>query len=210
MSMVACGEKEDKKSVNVTSVSLNKAALTLNVDASETLTAKIYPSDATNKGVKWTSSDASVATVDNDGKVTALKLGIANITVTTDDAGLVAFCDLIVTINGITITVGTQESPMRAGIPGMVSFRVNTTYINIRDAVSSASFFSSATFFSNVNGINPINVPGDLQITRGGIGDTYFSMSFVSLQGAPPSGKYYFRLKIDGVFSNVAILTIDP
>ena len=47
------------------------------------LTAKITPSDATNKNITWTSSNDTIAKVDKNGKVTALKEGIVTITVTT-------------------------------------------------------------------------------------------------------------------------------
>lgn len=68
----------------VTGVSLNKNALTLNVGASEQLTAAVAPANATNKGITWSTSDAAVASV-ADGLVTAKKAGTAVITVTTAD-----------------------------------------------------------------------------------------------------------------------------
>ena len=45
--------------IKVTGVTLNKTALTLNIGASETLTATVAPADATNKKVTWKSSDAA-------------------------------------------------------------------------------------------------------------------------------------------------------
>ena len=71
----------------MTGVTLNKASVELNVGASETLTATIAPADATNQKVTWASSDAAVATVDANGKVTGVKAGTATITVTTEDGG---------------------------------------------------------------------------------------------------------------------------
>ncbi|MDO4335639.1 MAG: Ig-like domain-containing protein [Bacteroidales bacterium] len=67
---------------DVASVSLNKTALTLKATESETLVATVLPADATNKTVTWTTSDASIATVDANGKVTAVKVGKATITAT--------------------------------------------------------------------------------------------------------------------------------
>ncbi len=69
----------------VTKVELNKTSLTLDVNESDTLTATVTPDNATNKNVKWESSDTSVATVDVNGKVTAVAQGTATITVTAQD-----------------------------------------------------------------------------------------------------------------------------
>ena len=65
--------------VPATSVSLNKTELILEKGKSETLTATVSPSNATDKTVTWTTSDASVATVEN-GVVRAIKVGTATIT----------------------------------------------------------------------------------------------------------------------------------
>ena len=78
--------------VSVTGVTLNKTTLKLTKGASETLTATIAPTNATNKKVTWTSSDPAVATVDASGKVTGVAKGTATITVTTEDGGYTATC----------------------------------------------------------------------------------------------------------------------
>ena len=65
--------------VEVTSISLNRTSATLSVGEILELTATITPDDATDKTVKWTSSDTDVATV-TDGKVTAVATGSATIT----------------------------------------------------------------------------------------------------------------------------------
>ncbi len=80
----------------VDSVSLDKTSLSLVVGSSETLTATIKPDNATDKSVSWKSGDTSVATVDEEGKVTALKPGTATITVTTTDGGKTAECKVTV------------------------------------------------------------------------------------------------------------------
>ncbi len=71
--------------IPVTAVELNKATLGLMEGEDETLTARITPDDATDKTVEWKSSDTAVATVDQTGKVTAVTLGKATITVTAND-----------------------------------------------------------------------------------------------------------------------------
>ena len=70
--------------VAVESVSLDKTELSLEVGATETLTATVHPDNATKKDVIWTSSDPAVATVDEEGKVTAVAEGTATITAISD------------------------------------------------------------------------------------------------------------------------------
>ena len=71
--------------VDVTGIALNKTALSLKVGAAETLTATIAPENATDKTVTWTSSKPEVATVDANGKVTAVVVGEATITAVAGD-----------------------------------------------------------------------------------------------------------------------------
>ena len=83
--------------VPVTGVSLNKDSLALGVGDSETLTATVAPDNATNQAVTWTSSDSTVATVDQNGVVTALARGTAVITATAaDGSGASASCTVTV------------------------------------------------------------------------------------------------------------------
>lgn len=86
--------------VDVTGVSLDKSELTLAVKGTYTLKATVAPSDASNKSVTWKSSDDKIATVDKDGKVTAVAIGKATITVTTEDGGKTAIC--VVTVDAAT------------------------------------------------------------------------------------------------------------
>ncbi len=86
--------------VPVTGVTLNQTAVTLDIDQSITLTATVAPENATNKAVTWASDKTDVATVDANGKVTAVAAGTANITVTTADGGKTATCT--VTVNPAT------------------------------------------------------------------------------------------------------------
>ena len=82
--------------VAVTGVSLNKTSTSITCGSTETLTETITPNDATIKTVNWSSSNESVATVE-DGVVTAKAVGIATITVTTEDGSKTATCDITVT-----------------------------------------------------------------------------------------------------------------
>ena len=88
--------------VPVTGVTLSQTAVTLDIDQSITLTTTVAPENATNKAVTWASDKTDVATVDANGKVTAVAAGTANITVTTADGGKTATC---------TVTVNPAADP---------------------------------------------------------------------------------------------------
>ena len=73
--LIACGDNNQEPDIiAVTGIELNRTELALEEGESETLVATITPEDATNKKVAWKSSNTSVATVDANGKVTALKM----------------------------------------------------------------------------------------------------------------------------------------
>lgn len=77
------------QSIAVTGVSFAESSGTILIDGSMQLTPIVAPSDATNKTVTWTTSNSAVATV-NNGLVTAVSVGTATITVTTQDGGYTA------------------------------------------------------------------------------------------------------------------------
>ena len=103
-----------KKFVNVTGVTLNKETATLDVGESLTLNATVAPKNATNPKVTWSTSDASVATV-NNGKVTAKAPGTATITVTSSDGNKKAVCTItvkekvIIKVDKITLSENSIE-----------------------------------------------------------------------------------------------------
>ena len=88
--------------ISVESVSLDVQQLELNIGETYTLQATVLPENATDKGIKWSSDDSEIATVDESGLVTAVSLGETVITVITDDGSKTASCMLTVSqkING--------------------------------------------------------------------------------------------------------------
>jgi uncharacterized protein YjdB len=85
----------------VTGVTLDQAEIGLGMGNVYTLTATVLPADAKDKTVTWSSSKTAIATVDNDGKVTAKSLGTAVITVTAKN-GKKATC--VVTVGDVDVT----------------------------------------------------------------------------------------------------------
>ncbi len=94
----------------VNGVRINVNSKELGVDDTLQLTANISPNDATNKNVSWISSNEGVASVDDNGLVTAKALGSADITVRTEDGGYEKTCSIIVkeiAVTGVSLNVKT-------------------------------------------------------------------------------------------------------
>lgn len=101
----------------VKSVKLNKSKLILDIDQKFTLKATIKPSDASNKALRWTSSNKKVAKVTSKGVIKPVSTGTATITVTTVDGGFKATCKVTVVKrvkkvtlpSAVTVFLGEKE-----------------------------------------------------------------------------------------------------
>ena len=98
-----------KVNIPTTGVTVTPTNQTINVGKTFTITPTVTPDNATDKNIIWTSSDDTIATVDDNGKVTALMEGTATITATTNDGGFTASCVITVVkregrVTGITVT----------------------------------------------------------------------------------------------------------
>ena len=109
----------------VSSVSLNRSSLSFTgTGSSQTLTATVLPSNATNKTITWSSSNTSVATVSSNGTVKAVGFGTATITAKSNN-GKTASCK--VTVNPIQPTgiKATPETSTLYGLNGTVKLTAN-------------------------------------------------------------------------------------
>lgn len=89
-----CTVTVNAKTIAVTGITLSRTEVTLVEGKSLTLTATVTPTDATDKTVAWTSSNPAAATVDTNGKVTAVAAGKTTITAKAGDKS--ATCDVTV------------------------------------------------------------------------------------------------------------------
>ena len=148
--------------VDVTGVTLNKTELSLTVGESATLTATVTPANATDKSVMWSSSDPSVATVEN-GRITAVGEGTATVTVTTSN-GKTASC-----------TVTVKEKVIPSGLNFALtlndSFYIVTGYYGnateytipaIYDGLRVIGIQSNA--FRNNTNLKKITIPSNIEV----------------------------------------------
>lgn len=146
----ACVVTVTAKNKPVTDVALSQTSLSLEVGQAVELTATVYPADATNKAVTWESSNPSVVSVEN-GKVTAVAVGTARITVITDDGSKTAYCAVtvsqqVITVesvslnkNTLTLYIGYSETLVATVLPGNAANKEltwssdNTSVANVHD-----------------------------------------------------------------------------
>ena len=108
---LAGGQAQEQLSVPVTSITLNKTATSIKVGATETLSVTaVAPDNATDKTYTWKTSDESKATVDQDGKVTAVAAGTVTIYAEANDgSGVKGNCTVTVTPATITVTWNNND-----------------------------------------------------------------------------------------------------
>ena len=82
------------KLIPVSSVTLDNTSLKLKVGKTARLTATVMPDNATDKAITWTSSDESIATVSEEGLVTAQKRGKVTITAQSSQDEIYATCEV--------------------------------------------------------------------------------------------------------------------
>ncbi len=148
-----------------TSVTLNMTSATLYPDETLQLTATVLPANASNKVVSWQSNNTSVATVDNNGKVTAHKAGSCIITATTTDgSGKTATCNITVNpILATSLTLNLTETNMRQGDHVTLIATVQPSNASNKDVTWSSSNTTIATV--DVDGTVTAVRPGDATIT---------------------------------------------
>ncbi len=165
--------------VSVTGVTLEPKSLDLVVGgANAALTATVNPTNATNKNVSWTSSDPSVATVDEHGIVHPVAPGTAVITVTTEDGGFTDTSTVNVTIPVIHV-IGVTIEPKSLDLVVGGGNATLTATVNPTDATNkNVSWTSSDPNVATVDEhgvVHPV-APGTAVITvtteDGGFTDT--------------------------------------
>jgi uncharacterized protein YjdB len=97
--IATCRVKVADATIPVTGVSISEGSIELNVSETKSLSVTVLPSNATNQGVTFTSSNLNIATVDENGLITAISEGQTTIIVTTDEGGYQDFVTVVVSSN---------------------------------------------------------------------------------------------------------------
>lgn len=106
----------DPEVVKVVGLTVNKASTTIKVGGTEQLVATISPSNASDKSVRWISTDTSIATVNSSGVVTAKQEGKCTVLVTSVDGGFAATCTVTVQPDVTLTAISLSNAPTSATV----------------------------------------------------------------------------------------------
>lgn len=194
---------DDSEEKEVESVSL-PASLEIKVGETTKLAAEILPEDATDKTLTWTSSDDTVATVDENGNVTAVKAGNAVITAKASNnvSGSCALTvaersDFVITDGVLTGYTGTSKNvviPDGVRVIGDGSAAVFGNEIESVTIPASVNEIADMAFYL-CSGLKTVTFAGDSGLTKIGSMAFYAANSIETLS-VPDSvaeiGKYAF------------------
>ena len=156
----------EKAAVLVTGITLNKTETSIKVGSTETLSVTaVAPDNATDKTYTWKTSDETKATVDQDGKVTAVAAGTVTIYAEANDgSGVKGNCTVTVTPATITVTWNNSDISSSG-----TSFTKDGVTMNVTGILCDffSKNFSGGTFTSTVGNFTKIEVTAESFGTMG-------------------------------------------
>ena len=192
------GCKHDPEPVAVESVTLNMTELTLMRGDTERLTATVMPENADDKTVTWHSSDTSIATVGNDGTVTAVNVGTA--TITAWASGFTTTC--AITVKPVHVHSITLEPEFLSLIVGTTEYLATSVDWSRNPGDWSVAYWSSDTSVATVE--------DDRSITAHSVGTaTIYAQAGDKTATCEVTVKPKPVIAVERVTLNMVILTIE-
>lgn len=190
------GGGPDSETVAVTGVTVSPDTVSLTEGGTQTLTATVSPSNATNKSVTWKSSSDTVATVSGSGVVTAKAVGTATITVTTADGGKTATCSVTVSAapqTGDVRVTGVTVTPTSATLTAGETTTLTATVSPSNAANKNVNWSSSDTTVATVSGSGVVTAKaaGTATITVSTADGGKTATCAVKVNAAPQTVKQY-------------------
>ena len=187
---------------NVESITLDQTTAQITVGQGALhLTATVGPDNASVKDVTWTSSDPSIATVNENGVVTGLKAGTVTITaISTQNSDAYATCTVTVTFNDVTelsvAPVGTTTS-LKVG---------STETVKLQATANSDASNKAVTWTSSDNSIATVTTTGGV-VTLNPNRKTAGTVTITATSVSNPSVKATYVVQV--VFVNATGISLD-
>ena len=182
--------------VPVISVAIDSGDMHLLVGETHQLSAIILPEDATNLSVSWSSDDGSVATVSDNGVVTAVGAGITDITVTADDGGFTASVKITVSESTIAVTgVTVSDSAITLVVGDTFALSASIEPANATDQNVSWSSSDVAITTVSAQGVVTALGAGSAQVTATTNDGDYTDSTLVTITN--PSGGLDGDIELD-------------
>ena len=161
----------DDPKIPVASILISESSKSLYVGDTFQLKATAKPDNCSDKSIVWESSNANIATVDDNGNVTAKASGSCNIFAYSGDRSVQASCAL--TIEKIALTAKVQNASKVYGDENP-SFAI--TYNGFKDGDSEANFSSKPSFTTTADAKSPV---GDYEVSASGDISEKYSVTYV-------------------------------
>ena len=152
-------------SILAQSITLDKTAISLEATESITLIASVLPETTANKGIEWSSSDESVATIDANGLVTAVAVGEAIITAIATDGSLVSATCQVTVIPTLAMSIELDKT--EASVEEKSEFQLTATILPEHTTNKEVAWSSSDKWVATVDntGLVTIHSAGEVIIT---------------------------------------------
>ncbi|MDE7149547.1 MAG: Ig-like domain-containing protein, partial [Bacteroidales bacterium] len=173
--------------VAVTGVNIAASSTTVGKNGLQ-LTSTVLPQNATNKNVSWTSSDETIATVSETGKVTAVTPGNATITVTTEDGGFTA--SRTVTVNIVPVTGVSLNQNTLALVYNGANARLTATVTPANATIATVTYESTdetVATVSNYGWVYPQGV-GTAKVIVRTVNGNFTDTCVVMVEDVPVAG----------------------
>jgi uncharacterized protein YjdB len=173
--------------VAVSGVTMNKTATTIEAGKTDSLAATVAPANASNKAVNWSSGNTAVATVNQNGVVTAVKAGTAVITVKTADGGKIATCT-------VTVKAATEQNNNKPVYGIVLNKKISIIYVGRIKKLTATVVPSNA---SNKNVIWSSSKPYIATVSKNGV-----------VHAVKPGNAIIFVQTPDGKYSSSCIVFV--
>ena len=194
-----------------TGISLNKSSLTLNIGESQSLTATVSPSNATDKSVTWSTGNSSVATVSTGGTVKGISAGQTTITAKTSN-GKTATCTVYVNKPATGFSLNKPSTTLKVGQTEKLVAMITPSDASVKTISWSSSDKSVATV--DGDGYVKAITPGTTKITASLFNSNFSASCTVTVikNSNDPTGITLDITNISGKIGDVQLInaTVSP